>query len=73
MASPATPILVNGGFDVPNALVNPAWKGWSAEQIYAALLEEVEKQKQKPKTMHQRTTQRTVREKQKPKQGKAPM
>ena len=40
-------ILQRNGFDVPNALVNPAWKGWSAEQIYAALLEEVEKEKQK--------------------------
>src|SRR3990167_979618 len=39
-------ILQRNGFDVPNALVNPDWNGWSAEQIYAALLEEVEKQKQ---------------------------
>src|SRR5207302_5076792 len=40
-------ILVRGGFDVPNPLVNPAWAGWSAEQIYSVLLEEVEKQRQK--------------------------
>ena len=42
-------ILQRAGFDVPNALVNPDWAGWSAEQIYAALLEEVEKQRQKGK------------------------
>lgn len=38
-------VLVRGGFDVPNPLVNPAWQGWSAEQIYAVLLEEVEEQR----------------------------
>lgn len=30
-------MLVRAKFDVPNPLVNPAWAGWSAEQIYAVL------------------------------------
>jgi predicted metal-dependent peptidase len=42
-------ILQRGGFDVPNATINPAWAGWSAEQIYAVLLEEVKKEEQKIK------------------------
>lgn len=41
------PILVNGKMDVPNATINPAWAGWSAEQIYNVLMEEVEEQRKK--------------------------
>lgn len=38
------PVLERSGFEVPNKLVNPAWQGWSAEQIYSALMQEMEKQ-----------------------------
>lgn len=37
-------ILVRAGFDVPNALINEEWRGWSPEQIYPVLLDEVRKE-----------------------------
>jgi predicted metal-dependent peptidase len=43
------PVLVRARFDVPNATVNYDWQGWSPEQIYAALLDEVQKEREKRK------------------------
>jgi predicted metal-dependent peptidase len=39
--------LVRAGFKVPNPLINPKWNGWSAEEIYGALMQMIEEEQRK--------------------------
>jgi len=41
-------ILVDAGFEVPDATVNPAWRGWTAEMIYEELLKQQKQTGKKP-------------------------
>lgn len=59
-------ILVRGGFDVPNALVNPDWNGLSAEEIYAKLMQEVEKEQKKRQQQQQKSDQKDGEKKPQP-------